>query len=74
MGYPVSNPSSFHSPSWLSNPGSEAEGTPGVIWKSICHLATTLMGEPDHLMVEKDDGNVKMELQTLYGKHEPTMV
>lgn len=74
MAFPISNPCSFQSPSWLSNPGSEAEGTPEVIWKSICHLATTLMGEPDHLMVEKDDGNVKMELQTLYGKHEPTMV
>lgn len=56
VGRPVSNPS-FHSLSWLPNSGAEGETTPGVIWKSICHLAATLMEEPDRLMVEKEDGN-----------------
>lgn len=47
--------------SWRPSPGAEEETTPGVIWKSICHLAATLMKEPDHLMVEKEDGNAKCE-------------
>lgn len=60
VGRPVSNPS-FHSLSWRPKPGAEGKNTPGVIWKSICHLVTTLMEEPDHLMVEKEDGNAKDE-------------
>lgn len=61
VGRPVSKPCSFHPLSWLPKPGAQGETTPGVIWKSICHLAATLKGEPDHLMVEKEDGNAKCE-------------
>lgn len=64
MGRPVSKPCSFHSPSWLPDPGAEGESAPEVIWKSTCHLAATLMGEPDHLTVEKDDGNAECEDRT----------
>lgn len=60
VGRPVSNPCSFHPRSWLPDPAA-GESTPGVIWKSIFHLAARLVGEPDHLMVEKEDGNAKCE-------------
>lgn len=60
VGRPVSNPS-FHSPSRRPEPSAEGETTPGVFWKSSCHLAATLREEPDHLTVEKEDGNAKGE-------------
>lgn len=64
MRRPVSRPCFSHSLSWLPNARAGGETTPGVIWKSICHLAATLRGEPDHLTVEKEDGNAKREDET----------